>query len=89
MPDMTKEFRTQLRDVKKRIKKAASDLAAARRTNASDLKSLAKARRQELRDFAREEAAIHKDNRLAEKEHGKTTRSLLKRQAVLEGRLAS
>lgn len=81
--------RTELRDVKSRLKKAASDLAAALRTNRQALLALTKQKRAALRSFEKSEGLLHKDNRLAEREHTATTRALLKRQAVLEGRLAS
>lgn len=87
--DMTKQNRAELREVKQRIKRAATDLAAARRINGKTLKLLTRQRRAANKSFDRSEATIHKDNRLAEREHSKSTRSLLKRQAVLEGRLAS
>lgn len=86
---MTKEHRAQLRDVKTRIKKAASDLAATRRFNARAFQAVNRSRRDALRSCSGIEARLHKNNRLAEKEHSKTTCALLKRQAILEGRLAS
>jgi len=91
--DMTKEQRTELRDIKRRLKTAAGQLSRTlsrcRRDRRVSERAYSKTVNAaiRLRKTARRE--IERDERIEAKHHDKVVKKLLARKAVLEGRLAS